>query len=115
MAISLLGKMWPEQCGLLDGASLPGNRKMPDRTVSGFPGRFSAGRASASCRPFRHVQQWSRVFTARLAPWKGQTWLAARREACVNSYLGEGNGLEDTEDRRSAGGHGNQHVRLRGA
>jgi hypothetical protein len=30
-------------------------------------------------------------------------------------YLGETNGLESSEDCRSAGGHGNQHVRLRGA
>jgi hypothetical protein len=28
--------------------------------------------------------------------------------------LGERNDLEDSENRRSAGGHGNQHVRLRG-
>jgi hypothetical protein len=30
-------------------------------------------------------------------------------------YLGETNGLESSEDCRSTGGHGNQHVRLRSA
>jgi len=30
-------------------------------------------------------------------------------------YLGDSNGLENSEDCRSAGGHGNQHVRLRSA
>src|SRR5258708_26094720 len=30
-------------------------------------------------------------------------------------YLGETNGLESSENCRSAGGHGNQHVRLRSA
>ena len=30
-------------------------------------------------------------------------------------YLGDPNDLENSEDCRSAGGHGNQHVRLRGA
>jgi len=29
--------------------------------------------------------------------------------------LGEPNDLENSEDRRSVGGHGNQHVRLRSA
>src|SRR5262249_51452686 len=37
-----------------------------------------------------------------------------RRELRAN-HLGDPNDLEDSEDRRSAGGHGNQHVRLRGA
>ncbi len=79
--------------------------------MSEFPGRFSAGQASASCRPFRRVQQRSRVsHHPGLRPGKARPGFAAWREACVNSYLGEGNGLEDTEDRRSAGGHGNQHV-----
>lgn len=31
------------------------------------------------------------------------------------SYLGDPNDLENSEDRRGAGGHGNQHVRLRRA
>jgi hypothetical protein len=33
----------------------------------------------------------------------------------VPQHEGDRNGLEDTEDRRSAGRHGNQHVCLRGA
>jgi hypothetical protein len=30
-------------------------------------------------------------------------------------FLGDRNGLENSEDRRIAGGHGNKYVRLRGA
>ena len=63
VAISLSGKTPPARSGLLIGASPPGSRKMPDRSASGFPSRIKAGRTSASCRPFRHVQQRSRVFT----------------------------------------------------
>jgi hypothetical protein len=33
----------------------------------------------------------------------------------LSKYLGEPNDLENSEDRRSAGRHGNQHVRLRDA
>ena len=51
------------QSGFLVGTSPPGSRKMPDRSASGFPSRSKAGRTSASRRPFRHVQQRSRVPT----------------------------------------------------
>ena len=62
------------------------------------------GRCRFSTRDFdQHLQQACGgprlIVGARVAP----------------NCLGDPNDLEDSEDRRSAGGHGNQHVRLRGA
>jgi hypothetical protein len=45
----------------------------------------------------------------------GATSRVNRGVALTPNFLEDGNELEDSENRRSVGGHGNQYVRLRGA
>ena len=90
------GKSLTEQCRIFPaGANLRSRRQ--SRPPPACPAAKSAGIRPACAA-------------------SGAVLACARCKPRASLYLGEhGNDLENPEDRRSAGGHGNQHVRLRSA
>jgi hypothetical protein len=90
-----------------------GTTRYMDQRIAPHPRCGTLPTRAVALAPQSAIDKHSYRNVSLRCPDDGRNFAAVRGARTV-TLVGGTHGLEDTEDRRSAGWHGNQHVRLRG-